>query len=103
MTMREKIARAIYDKATRFDGDQIAVHLGNSMMIDGSACDAADLKRIVMQVCEDAADAALDALADPTEEMVKAGIKVTVDSAAYDAADELEVFRAMVQAAKDGA
>lgn len=72
MNMREKAAWAIYDKATRFDGDEIAVHLGNSMMIDGSAVDAEDLKRIVMQVCEDAADAVLDALMEPTEGMLEA-------------------------------
>lgn len=105
MNMREKIARAVYDKATRFDGDPIGVHLGNSMMIDGSAKDAAHLKRIVMQVCEDAADAVLDALMEPTEEMISAADeamrhRVVTGSARI---ETLKVgLLAMIRAAKEG-
>ncbi|MGM0584259.1 MAG: hypothetical protein ACQEUZ_06380 [Pseudomonadota bacterium] len=62
MDLREKIARAIYDKPTRFDGDPIGTHLHHSMMIEWSTEGVEDERRVVMQVCEDAADAALSAL-----------------------------------------
>jgi hypothetical protein len=92
MGMVEKVARAIYNRPTRLDGDEIAVHLGNSMMIDGSAVDAADLERIVMQVCEDAARAAIEAMAEPSEEMLAAtgwsGLKWAPDA-----------YQAMIKAA----
>lgn len=48
------------------------------------------------------ADAVLHELMTPTEGMLDAGVQVTVDSAAYDAADEGEVFTAMIKAAKEG-
>lgn len=72
MTKIEEVARAIYDKVTRFDGDQIAVHLSMAPAVDGSATNAAELLAIVMSICEDAASAALSAMETPTEEMVDA-------------------------------
>lgn len=101
MNMRERLTRAIYDKATRFDGDEIAVHLGNSMMIEGSAVDVDELQRIVMQVCEDAADAVLDELMTPTEGMMMEGIHAE----AFRSLGALKVNRVwqdMIKAAKDG-
>lgn len=105
MGTREKIAQSIYDKATSLDGDQIAVHLGNSMHIDGSARDAADLKRIVMGVCLDAADAVLDALMEPTEGMIEAGIETHEKDWPNRVTGERPLvasFRGMIRAARDG-
>lgn len=60
--MVEKVARAIYDKSTTFDGDQIAVHLGNSCIIDMSSRNSEELTENVMSVCRDAARAAIEAM-----------------------------------------
>lgn len=45
------------------------------------------------------AQRAIEALRVPSDAMIAAGQQVAVDSAAYDAADEVEVFNAMIDAA----
>lgn len=97
MNKIEEVATAIYNRPTRFDGDEIAVHLGNSMMIDGSAVDAADLERIVMQVCEDAARAAIEAMQTPTAKMIEWGSTERTKSGGDD--DVPHIFEAMIKAA----
>lgn len=72
-TMVERVAQAIYDKATTFDGDQIAVHLGHSCIIDMSSRNSEELRENVMSVCRDAARAAIEAMMEPTLEMKVAG------------------------------
>lgn len=62
LPIREGLARAIYDKPTRFDGDVVGTHLSQSYVIDASATDAAQLRAFVIAVCEDIADAALSYL-----------------------------------------
>lgn len=71
-TMVERMAQAIYDAPTSFDGDTVATHLGQSMMIDASSRNADEMLGIVRSVCRDAASAALQALREPTPEMVAA-------------------------------
>lgn len=70
--MQRKIAQAIYDAPTTFDGDQIAVHLGLSMHIDEAVDSVEKAKSIVMQVCMDAALAAMKAMREPTVPMALA-------------------------------
>jgi hypothetical protein len=70
--MQRKIAQAIYDAPTTFDGDQIAVHLGLSMHIDEAIDSVEKAKSIVMQVCMDAALAAMKAMREPTRLMIDA-------------------------------
>ncbi len=57
--IREGLAREIYDKPTRFDGDAIGTHLSQSFMLDASAVNAEQLRAFVQMICEDAADACL--------------------------------------------
>jgi len=71
--MQRKIAQAIYDAPTTFDGDQIAVHLGLSMHIDEAVDSVEKAKSIVMQVCMDAALAAMKAIHEPTPVMEGTG------------------------------
>ncbi|WP_303713342.1 hypothetical protein [Brevundimonas naejangsanensis] len=63
MSPREKVARAVYDTVTRFDGDTVGTHLGLSAMIDAAAPTVDDERRIVKSVCDDIADSILTALA----------------------------------------
>jgi len=63
LTPREKVARAVYDTVTRFDGDTVGTHLGLSAMIDAAAPTVDDERRIVKSVCDDIADSILTALA----------------------------------------
>jgi len=96
-TMVEKVARAIYDKATTFDGDQIAVHLGHSCIIDMSSRDSEELKENVMSVCRDAARSAMEAMMKPTDTMVQAGVSEDQTDDVY--RDVPAIFTAMIQAA----
>lgn len=102
--MVERVAKAIYDAPTTFDGDQIAEHLGTSMAIDGAASSPEDLQRLVMGVCRDAAIAALKAMREPTEGMLNAGhdawfcasddFELPITGAVYDAMLGAEIAKA---------
>lgn len=95
--MVEKVARAIYDKPTSFDGDTVATHLCQSMMIDASSRNKNEMLDIVRSVCRDAARAAIEAMADPSDEMLMAGGEAILN------ADEdwksNACYRAMIDAA----
>lgn len=95
--MIERVTLAIYNRATKFDGDEIGVHLGNSMMIDGSATNAVELRRIVMSVCEDAALAAIEAMREPTEDMETAGWSAIPDD--QDDWSPVSAYERMIDAA----
>lgn len=71
MDMREKIARAVYDATDPITGDPIAttLHLSELSFYTGPVEE--QLKQ-VMEVCLAAADAVLDALREPTPEMIEA-------------------------------
>lgn len=58
----EEVAKAIYSKPTQFDGDSVGTHLGQSYNIDGSAHSPSELRSLVMTVCNDAAEAAINKL-----------------------------------------
>ena len=55
----ERVARAIYDQPTTFDGDTIATHLALSQNIDASASSVDESREVVMGVCRDAARVAV--------------------------------------------
>ena len=76
MTMKERIARAIYDAPT-FDGDAIGVHLYQSQMIEMSTNSAEECRDLCMEVCRDAAEAVLDAMREPDEPMIDAAWEAT--------------------------
>ena len=80
MSPREKVARAVYDTVTRFDGDTVGTHLGLSAMIDAAAPTVDDERRIVKSVCDDIADSILTALASGSGD--HAGLKRLADEAA---------------------
>lgn len=115
-TMVEKVAQAIYDKATTFDGDQIAVHLGHSCIIDMSSRNSEELRENVMSVCRDAARAAIEAMMEPTDAMILSQGKSKPENAATETQREraealnrsvrrlaVETWREMIQAAlKEG-
>lgn len=71
-SMVEKAALSIYSRPTSIDGDQIAVHLGNSMIVEMASRDAEEQRDLVMGICLDAARAAIEAMSDPTDAMVDA-------------------------------
>lgn len=100
-TMVERVAKAIYDKATTFDGDQIAVHLGHSCIIDMSSRNSEELRENVMSVCRDAARAAIEAMT-PTGHVEEAGWQAvrSINPEIWMSLDEVgQVFTAMIQAA----
>lgn len=104
--MIERVARAIYNQPTKFDGDQIGVHLSQSMMIEGSAKNLEELREFVMTVCRDAARAAIEAMQEPTEEMIAVGTEVEVPGNNDEGANEqiggyaaTEVYSAMIREA----
>lgn len=104
MKMVEKAAKAIYDAPTTFDGDTIATHLSQSMMIDGSATNADELRKIVRSVCRDAAIAVLKAMREPTQSMIDAMDEYAGTIApehAYEAAIDQAIAEAALEAQKE--
>lgn len=93
--MVERLAKAIYDKPTAFDGDTIGTHLSQSMMLEGSATSAGMLHDIIMSVCRDAARSAIEAMRLPSEAMVETGGR----QQASDRGGPDSVWRAMIDAA----
>ncbi|NBB07874.1 hypothetical protein [Pseudomonas monteilii] len=72
MNMIEKVASAIYNLPV-FDGDPIGVHLGHVPLIEVSANNAYELRAMVMEICEQAAKAAIEVMREPTDTMMVAG------------------------------
>lgn len=72
MNMIEKVATAIYNLPV-FDGDPIGVHLGHVPLIEVSANNALELRSMVMEICEQAAKAAIEAMREPSDAMMVAG------------------------------
>ncbi|AVH40627.1 hypothetical protein [Agrobacterium tumefaciens] len=72
MTMIQKVATAIYNLPV-FDGDPIGVHLSQVPLIDVSANNADELRSMVMDICEQAAKAAIEAMREPSDTMMVAG------------------------------
>lgn len=89
MTMREKIARALY-KRTR-----------NRIHENRSVRTWEDQSQEIRDDYLGEADTALDAVMDPTEGMRCAGLDV-IGGHDMPPAAELKTFQAMIQAAKDG-
>jgi len=94
--MVERVAKAIYDKPTAFDGDTIGTHLSQSMMLEGSATSAGMLHDIIMSVCRDAARSAIEAMRTPTEAMYHAAWAAEV-SCSY--TESAHAWSAMIDAA----
>lgn len=72
MTMIQKVATAIYNLPV-FDGDPIGVHLGHVPLIEVSANNALELRSMIMDICEEAAKAAIEAMREPSDTMMVAG------------------------------
>lgn len=72
MNMIERVASAIYNLPV-FDGDPIGVHLGNVPLIEVSANNAYELRSMIMEICELAAKAAIEAMREPSDTMMVAG------------------------------
>jgi ClpX C4-type zinc finger len=72
MNMIEKVATAIYNLPV-FDGDPIGVHLGHVPLIEVSANNALELQSMAMEICEQAAKAAIEAMREPSDAMMVAG------------------------------
>jgi len=92
MNMREKIARALYD--TEENQVQEPGQKWRSMRLDEESDE--DQQRYY-----EMADAALDALMEPTEGMWTEGFK-EYGPGAYDVSDPENVFVSMIRAAKEG-
>ena len=92
MNMREKIARAMYER--------------NRRKVDGTLCDRpwTEAHGAVRQFHLDSADAMLDAMMEPTEEMCAVAGQYGVGDNGKRAAAHLSrmTFTTMIQAAKDG-
>lgn len=72
MNMIQKVAAAIYNQPA-FDGDPIGVHLSQVPLIDVSANNVYELRSLVMDICEQAAKAAIEAMREPSDTMMVAG------------------------------
>jgi hypothetical protein len=92
-SMREKIARAIL-RARFYD---IEPHMYDSLEAFFAEIDE---EHIASSQAE--ADAALDAIMEPTPAMCAAGYVKITQRSEYDDGDMPEVFRAMILAAKEG-
>lgn len=99
MNMIERITRAIYDAEDPLSGDPIAVtiHLSEHLFWDGVQPDVemSDIDRqklAIMEVCR-AAATAIQAMRDPTPEMIEAGEAVDGTVTA------LPIWQAMIDAA----
>ncbi len=66
--MLDKAAQAIYDRPA-FDGDPIGVHLGQSMHIDAASSSVEELRDNVMDVCRQAAMAAVVSISEDLKHM----------------------------------
>lgn len=90
--MVERVARAIYDAPNGIDGDQVA-----DMLIEDSRISSAfpaENREQVLAVCRQAARAAIAALREPTDAMIKAASPERIGPSLQD-----DCWRAMIDAA----
>lgn len=102
--MIEKLARAVYDAEDPLSGDTIAtvIHMSDHLFWDDTLSGESDTDRqleAVRIICRAAARAVLQALRDPTPEMIEAGEFVAVRDFIPDGQFETVIWRAMIDAA----
>lgn len=98
--MVERVARAIYDAENGIDGDQIADMLYDDIRIIGSVDEC---RAMTLAVCRMAARAAIAAMREPTEVMVRDGrAEIKPDHLPADDGDAVGCWRAMIDAALGG-
>lgn len=92
--MVERVARAILRATTRLDGDPVSVHLSWSMALEN--CDAEATEAGMMSICEDAAQAAIEAMRRPlSDAMIEASAKLRI-AGCYDGMRETDAILASV-------